>query len=178
MIIPERQWETSRLTARPPLESDAEIVFEEYACDPLVTRYMTWQPHRSIGDTLVYLRRCEQVWKDGSAYPWSLWLKETGDLAGFVEIRVGSTSVNVGYALVSRHWRKGLMTEALTAVIELCFSQSSIFRVWATCDIDNIASAKVLEKVGMVKEGVLRRWLVHPNLSDKPRDAYCYSIVR
>jgi len=53
-----------------------------------------------------------------------------------------------------------------------------IYRVWATCDVDNVASARLLERVGMEREGVLRRWLVHPNLSEAPRDCLCYSIVK
>jgi ribosomal-protein-alanine N-acetyltransferase len=50
--------------------------------------------------------------------------------------------------------------------------------VWATCDVDNVASARLLERVGMEREGVLRQWLVHPNLSEAPRDCLCYSIVK
>jgi hypothetical protein len=53
-----------------------------------------------------------------------------------------------------------------------------IFRVWALCDVDNLASARVMEKVGMQREGILRRWILHPNLSDEPRDVYCYSVVK
>jgi RimJ/RimL family protein N-acetyltransferase len=50
--------------------------------------------------------------------------------------------------------------------------------VWATCDVENLASARVLERVGMTREGVLRRWTVYPNLGDTPRDCLCYSIVK
>jgi len=46
------------------------------------------------------------------------------------------------------------------------------------CDVDNLASARVLEKVGMSREGVLRRSTMHPNASDEPRDSYCYAIVK
>ena len=70
------------------------------------------------------------------------------------------------------------MTEALTSVVTWALAQPEIFRVWATCDVDNVASARLLERVGMEREGVLRRWLVHPNLGETPRDALCYSIVK
>jgi RimJ/RimL family protein N-acetyltransferase len=56
--------------------------------------------------------------------------------------------------------------------------QPTVYRVWAACDIDNIASARLLESVGMQLEGTLRRWLVHPNVSDSPRDCLCYAIVQ
>jgi RimJ/RimL family protein N-acetyltransferase len=51
-------------------------------------------------------------------------------------------------------------------------------RIGAVCDVDNIGSARVLEKSGFVREGLLLRWLVHPNISDEPRDCYSYARVR
>ena len=57
-------------------------------------------------------------------------------------------------------------------------SNSQVRRVWAVCDIDNRASARVLEKIGFEQEGVLRRWITHPNVGPEPRDALCYSRVR
>jgi RimJ/RimL family protein N-acetyltransferase len=99
-------------------------------------------------------------------------------LAGLLEIRVGATSVDLGYALVRRWWRHGLMSEALRAVMDWALAQPEIHRVWAVCDVENHRSARVLERVGMEREGVLRRWLVHPNLSETPRDCLCYSKVK
>jgi hypothetical protein len=57
-------------------------------------------------------------------------------------------------------------------------SCAEIYRIWAVCDAGNIASARLLERVGMQAEGTLRRWLVHPNISESPRDCLCYSIVK
>jgi [ribosomal protein S5]-alanine N-acetyltransferase len=164
--------------ARPATTADAQIIFDDYARDPDVARYMTWRPHRSVDETVEFLARCERVWADRSAFPWTLWLKDGGAFAGMIEIRVRTHSVDLGYALARRRWRQGLMSEALAAVVQWAFAQPGIFRVWATCDVDNVASARVLERVGMEREGVLRRWLVHPNLGDEPRDCSCYSIVK
>ena len=50
--------------------------------------------------------------------------------------------------------------------------------MWAVCDIDNLASARVMEKAGMQREGILKRWSVHPNISAEPRDSYCYAVVK
>jgi len=177
-VRPERTWETSRLLARPPAVADAPVVFDEYASDPHVSRYMTWRPHENAADTPKFLARGERFWTDGSAYPWSLWRKEDAAFVGMIEIRVTASAVNLGYALARRWWRQGFMTEALRPVVQWALAQPSVYRVWATCDIDNLASARVLERVGMTREGVLRRWLVHPNLSDAPRDCLCYSIVK
>ena len=70
------------------------------------------------------------------------------------------------------------MTEAARVIVDWVLKQEGIYRVWAFCDVENLASARVLEKVGMQKEGVLRRWMIHPNVSDEPRDCYCYAITR
>ncbi len=70
------------------------------------------------------------------------------------------------------------MTEALRAVIDYAFRDPRVYRVWAVCDAENVASARVLEKAGMSFEGVLRRYGIHPNISPEPRDARCYARVR
>ena len=56
-------------------------------------------------------------------------------------------------------------------------SESGIQRIWATCDVENLASARVLEKLGLVREGLLRRLTVRPNISELPRDAWMFSKV-
>jgi RimJ/RimL family protein N-acetyltransferase len=178
MATPERTWDTSRLLARPAAVADAQVVFENYASDPAVAEYMTWKPHRRVDETIEFLQRCERTWAEGSAFPWTLWMKDGGAFVGLIEIRVHATAVDLGYALARRWWRQGLMSEALAAVVHWALSQPEIYRVWATCDVDNAPSARVLERVGMAREGVLRRWLVHPNVSNEPRDCLCYSIVK
>jgi [ribosomal protein S5]-alanine N-acetyltransferase len=70
------------------------------------------------------------------------------------------------------------MTEVLTEVVDWAMGQSSVFRIGAFCDVDNVGSARVMEKSGMVREGLLRRWLMHPNISDEPRDCFSYARVR
>ena len=105
-------------------------------------------------------------------------MKGSRDFVGLIEIRVHTSAVDLGYALSQRWWRQGLMSEALRSALQWALAQPEIYRVWATCDIENVASARVLERVGMEREGVLRRWLTHPNLADAPRDCFCYSIVK
>jgi RimJ/RimL family protein N-acetyltransferase len=70
------------------------------------------------------------------------------------------------------------MSEALTAITQWAFTQPAIFRVWAVCDLENEASAHLLERNGFHQEGILRKWSVHPNLSDVPRDCFCYAKTR
>lgn len=70
------------------------------------------------------------------------------------------------------------MREAVRGLVAWAMDQPEIYRVWAVCDPENVVSARLLESVGMQFEGRLRRWLVHPNISDSPRDCLCYAIVK
>ncbi len=84
----------------------------------------------------------------------------------------------MGYVLARAYWNRGYMTEAVREVTEWALTQPSILRVWAVCDVENAASVRVLKKAGFQQEGILRRWLIHPDISDEPRDCYCYAVVK
>jgi RimJ/RimL family protein N-acetyltransferase len=170
--------ETERLRLRLPAMEDATAIFEQYAQDAEVTKYLVWRPHRSIEETQDFLRRCLSVWEQASAFPWVISRKSDGRLIGMVEIRPGSHKSDLGYVLAREFWGNGYAPEAVKAITEWALAQPDIWRVWAVCDVDNLASARVLEKVGMRREGMLRRWIIHPNVSDEPRDAFCYAIVK
>jgi RimJ/RimL family protein N-acetyltransferase len=87
-------------------------------------------------------------------------------------------TADVGYLLDRHHWGNGYATEAARAVVAWAFSVPAIRRVWATCDTANVASARVLEKAGLEREGTLRQAIVRPNLGNEPRDAFIYARVR
>ena len=70
------------------------------------------------------------------------------------------------------------MTEALTEVVDWTLRQDHVFRISAVCDAENIGSARVMEKSGLVREGLARRLMIHPNVSDEPRDCFSYARVR
>jgi RimJ/RimL family protein N-acetyltransferase len=176
---PPNNIETKRLFLRKPLLSDAVPIFEQYAQDKEVTKFLTWQPHENLGETKDFLRRCVNVWKEGTAFPWAIIRKSDQQFLGMVEIvGIDHSGVNVGYVLAKKYWGKGYMPEALKLIIDWAFQQDDIYRVWAFCDTENAASAKVLEKAGMQQEGILRRWVKLSNISEIPRDCYSYSIVK
>ena len=175
---PPEKFETQRMTLRPPALKDAEAIFNNYAKDRLVTRYLHWETHESIEQTRKFIRRCISVWQAGTAFPWALCLKDTGEIVGMIELRIEEHRADLGYVLSREFWEQGYATEAAQLVVEWAIAQPEIFRVWAVCDVDNHASARVLEKIGMQREGVLRRWLYHPNVDKHPRDCYAYSIVK
>ena len=170
--------ETERLRLRPAVLGDAEAIFQGYAQDPEVSRYLVFRPHRSSEETRTFLRRCEQVWADGEDAPYAITLRSTGELIGMIEIRVEGHMADMGYVLARPFWGQGLMTEAAQVLVDWALSQPTIYRVWAVCDVENPASARVMEKVGMIYEGILHRFVMHPNVSDQPRDVLCYAALK
>lgn len=95
-----------------------------------------------------------------------------------LELRPSGHRAELGYVLARDCWGRGVMTEAAQAVVTWALAQPGIYRVWAVTDVDNHGSARVLEKIGMQREGLLRRWMMHPNLSPEPRDCWCFARVR
>jgi len=177
-MTPPDNFVTDRLRLRVPASSDAESIFNTYARDPEATRYLIWQPHKSIEETHAFLERCAEGRLHRNDFPWAITLKDSGELIGMVGLRLKGFKADVGYVLARPHWGKGFATEAVKPIVIWALAQPEIYRVWAMCDVDNLASARVLEKVGMKREGVMRRSQMHPGVSDEPRDSYCYAIVK
>jgi ribosomal-protein-alanine N-acetyltransferase len=169
---------TARLRLRPPTLGDAPDLFARYTQDPVVSRLLTWLPHDSLERTRAFVRRCLAGIADGSVVPWVLTAGDDDRPIGMIELRPTGHRVELGYVLAREWWGRGLMTEAARAAIEWALADPAIFRVWAVTDVDNVASARVLEKAGMQREGLLRRWIVHPNVSSEPRDCWCFGRVR
>ena len=157
---------------------DAEIVFRAYAQDAEVTKYLTWRPNRSIEETREFIASCLVAWQEGRSFHWVILSRAPEQLLGMISARIDGPKWELGYVLARDYWSRGYMTEAVRTLIGWAMDQPGIHRVWSVCDVENLASARVMEKAGMTKEGILRRWSVHPNVSRVPRDSYCYSVTR
>ena len=177
-MTPPERIETHRLILRRPVLEDAGPIFEGYAHDAEVTRYLTWRPHQNIEQTKEFLRRCHDFWERRAAFPWAIIRAGETRPIGMIDLRPQGSRSEIGYVLARPFWGQGYMTEAAQALVEWALSQRETYRVWAVCDVENVNSAKVLERVGMRREGILRRWIVHPNIDAVPRDCYCYAIAK
>jgi [ribosomal protein S5]-alanine N-acetyltransferase len=169
---------TERLRLRKVKLADAEAIFRQYAQDPEVTKYVSWRAHKDIEETREFVRMCLLAWDVGNAFHWVIERLEDKQVMGMMSARAGGEKWELGYVLARFHWERGYMTEAVKGIIAWAMRQKDIYRIWAVCDVDNLASARVMEKVGMQREGVLRRWSVHPNISAEPRNSYCYAITK
>jgi [ribosomal protein S5]-alanine N-acetyltransferase len=169
---------TARLVLRRPRPSDAGAIFEDYARDTEVLRYLAWRPHEDVSDTLGFLAAREAAWERGEVHAYVAALKVDDRPVGMIELQPCGHKVAFGYVLGRAWWGRGYMPEALSALVGWSLAQPDIWRAWAFCDVENRASARVMEKAGMRFEGVLRRWSVHPNLGPEPRDCLSYALTR
>jgi RimJ/RimL family protein N-acetyltransferase len=176
-MLPDR-FETTRLMLRPIAANDAPAIFTGYAQDPDVVRFLIWRPHRGLFETEAYIARCMAAPADRSR-TYVLIGRAVGRLLGAFELRRPEPHrFDCGYVLARAEWGQGLMTEVLAEVTGWAMRQDGIWRVGAGCDVENHASARVMEKAGLEREGILRRWIIHPNISSEPRDWFSYAKVR
>jgi ribosomal-protein-alanine N-acetyltransferase len=177
-IKPTERIETSRLVLRKPRMDEAHAVFAGWSRDKEVTRYLTWRPHTGIEQTKEFIQSCLTAWENQTRFPYMITLKENGEVVGMIDPRIEGPKLGIGYVAAHAHWGKGYVPEAIRAIIDWAFQQPTVYRVYATTDVENTASQRVLEKVGMQCEGILRKYIIHPNISDIPRDSYIYAIIK
>jgi len=150
--------ETDRLILRELDLDDFEAV-HAYASDPEAVRYMTWGPNTEQ-ETLDFLEgaRASAAEEPRTGYELAVVTKADGRLVGCIglHLRSDESTAMLGYCLHPDAWGQGYATEAARGVLGLGFDVLLLHRVWAGCDPDNIASARVLQKVGMSLEGRLR----------------------
>ena len=168
----------ARLTLRPIALEDAGPIFDGYAQDREVTRFLIWCPHRKRDDTIAYITGCMAA-PPRLSRTYVLLGRDDHEVRGAIDLRREAPHrLGFGYVLAPTWWGQGLMTETLSEVVLWALRQDPIWRIGAVCDVENVASARVMEKAGLTKEGILRRWSMHPNISDLPRDCFSYARVR
>ena len=170
---------TARLTLRPLRPTDATLIYHGYATDANAIRWMGFRPHESIATTEKLVAAWVAAWSHESGPKFFAVERANDDeFLGVVDLEIGAHGALIGYVFCRRAWGRGFATEAVKAIVDLAFDRFGVWRVWATCAPQNPASRRVLEKVGMHHEGVLRRWIVSPLVSPEPRDSDCLAITR
>lgn len=171
--------ETDRMILRPFTLEDAESLFE-YANDPKVTEYVTWEPHQSITDSRDYIFDIvQQNYRRRVPSPWAVTLKkDTQRVIGTVGcfwVSKNARTMELAYALGVNYWGQGLMTEASRAVMDYCFQEFDLNRIQSRCITENMGSARVMEKAGMSFEGTLREALFRRG---RFWDLHHYAVLR
>ena len=139
---------TERLILRKIVISDVNSIFNNWAKDPEVTKYMTWEAHKSIDDTKRILDIWLKEYKEPKTIRYGIVLKENNELVGAIDV-VGYIDNNpvIGYCLSRQCWNQGYMTEACKAIVDYLFAIGHK-TILIEADERNIGSNRVIEKVG------------------------------
>ena len=169
---------TGRLVLREFVEADWADVLA-YQQDPRYLRYYPWT-ERSEADVrnFVELFRGWQSEDPRRSYQLALTLKPSGRLIGNCGIRRkpdNDWEADIGYELDPDYWGKGYATEAARALVQHGFREMGLERISSWCIADNIASARVLERLGFRQEGVLRR---NEYFKDRWWDTLLFALLR
>ena len=160
MILP--VIDTGRLILRPFEISDAPAIFE-HSSDPENTKYMIFEPNKTLEDVESFIRAELEKYKTGRDYDYAFILKETGTLIGTGGAAIGegayAYSAEIGYILNKKYWGNGYAPEAMRALCDYLFTEKNIRRIQAKHFIGNPASGRVMEKLGMKYEGTLTDFL-------------------
>ena len=151
--------ETQRLILRRFRIDDAEDMYNNWASDPEVTRYLTWPVHSSVEVTRTLLTEWVSHYADGVYFNWVMEYKETGKAIGNIsafKLDEDIEAADIGYCMSKAYWGQGLMPEALKAVMAYLFDVVGLNRVAACHDLNNPKSGRVMDKAGMKQEGILR----------------------
>ena len=153
--------ETDRLILRRFAMEDAEAMFRRWASDDEVTKHLTWPTHSSVEISKMVLTDWTSHYPEPDFYNWAIVLKENGPKPigniSTAHVKESTLCATMGYCMSRAHWGKGVMTEALTAVIDFFFDEVGFNRIDADHAVDNPASGRVMEKSGMRHEGILRQ---------------------
>lgn len=153
--------ETRRLLLRPFTTADAQLMYDNWASDPDVTKYLTWPTHSSPEVTKAVLADWVSNYPRQNFYQWAIVLKELGQpigSIGVVDLSENISKAEIGYCMGKAWWHQGIMTEALKAVMDYMFDRVGLNRVEAAHDANNPHSGAVMKKCGMLCEGTHRQW--------------------
>lgn len=168
---------TNRLLLRKFREDDTKSFYELVGSDANVTKYVVWNVHKDIDDTINIINKWISNYENDYTYYWAIELEKNQVIGSIscVNVDIKNETCELGYAISSNYWNKGYTTEALKAVI--AYLQEEGFKtIYAKHLSLNPASGKVMLKCGMKYEGTLRNRMIDKN-TGKYDDLLSYSIT-
>jgi [ribosomal protein S5]-alanine N-acetyltransferase len=168
-----------RLRFRRVTASDAPLLFSAWTNDAETVRYLQWERHQSLVQTESFVNECVRAWDAGEKFYFVVHHIESDEAVGFASVRVDERCrAGAGFIIFHAHRGLGYASELVAALGDWALAQTSIYRFYGLCDLENTASMRVMERAGMQREGILRRWGVHPNLGPEPRDVFCFTRIK
>ncbi len=150
------QLESERLRLRQLVRADAEDVLR-FKGNYAVTRYNGGQPYTERTQALALIERLNSGYDDKRSVVWGIALKPADAIIGLLGYKSwirADYRAAIGYDLAQAYWGRGLMPEAVRAILDFGFAQMALNRVEADVNAANRASIRVLQKVGFTCEGL------------------------
>ena len=152
--------ETARLILRRFTIDDAESMFQNWASDDEVTRYLTWPTHRGVSISRAVISSWIDLYHKPDHYNWAIVLKENNEPIGSIGATVMHDEiklVHIGYCIGREWWHKGYASEALKELIHFFFEEVGVNRIESRHDPRNPNSGKVMLRCGLRYEGTMRQ---------------------
>lgn len=142
--------ESERLILRPLTVNDAEHIYKSWTSDPEVAKFMIWDVHKNVSDTITWLKIEEDYLLSDQNYGWGLVLKDTGELFGAAGIYYKDNlgCYELGYNIMKKYWGQGLATEAGKLILYFATHKLGETKFFCRHAVDNIGSMKVMTKLG------------------------------
>lgn len=172
-----RRLETPRILLEVPSVEHVDGIFQSFASDPEVTKYLAWPPAQTLADCAASMAGRVRRLQAREELSWILVLRATGVVFGSLSLWPRSDGVEIGFAIARPSWGQGLAVEAALAAIAWAVVALRPHRIWGSCDPENRRSARVLEKMGLIEIRLERSNKVRPNVSGSPRDSRIFELA-
>ena len=168
--------QTNRLILRKFTITDADDMYNNWASDPEVTKYLTWNPHENIEVTKIIINRWLEEEKDPKTIRFVITLKDSGEPIGSIDVvNYIDGNPEIGYCLSKKYWNQGLMTEACKAFAKYLFNKG-FNKVLIKALVENIGSNRVIEKCGF--KFTHQEHLEHQSsFKPDPATLNCYELI-
>jgi ribosomal-protein-alanine N-acetyltransferase len=168
---------TERLLLRPVTLDDVPDIFA-FTSNPITSEWLTWYPHQTPADTARFVSSTLVKYETNAPAQWVMANKDDDKvigICGFVNYSAYDENGEVAYVVSPDYWGRGLLTEALTAIIQWAFAHGGLSRIEARCEVGNVASERAMQKAGLRLEGECIKFLKRKGVL---RDYRLYAITR
>lgn len=175
-----RELLTERLHLRRARNGDAQVLFANYTGSQRCSRFLQRRADPDAARTQVTLKKwCDEAWSlhDDAPFAWVISTRAADEAIGLFLVIPHGHKTEIHYGIAERFWGEGLVTEAGRAALAALWRNPATQRIWTVCDPENTGSRRVLEKLGMQCEGILKKWLVLPAFGTQARDCLVFATT-
>ncbi|RXJ04440.1 N-acetyltransferase [Anaerobacillus alkaliphilus] len=169
--------ETERILLRKFILNDANDMFQ-YSSVPEVSKFVPWETHKTVENSKDFISYILKQYEESKLAPWAIELKENRKVIGTIDFVAWFPQhyrAEIGFILSKEHWGSGLIPEAANKVIQFGFDSMELNKIKAPCMVENVQSQRVLQKLGMTLEGVMKNEYYIKGMF---RDMAVYSLLK